>query len=229
MHLTCKNCQTVLAENAKYCSTCGQSTKSYRQPFIPFVKEALHEFLDIDGRMLLTLKTLVTKPGLASYEYDQGMRVKYTPALRFYLVVSVIFFLLFSSFQQVFTGQEGYSASSIDLYSKAMFVLFPLFALYVKAMYPGSYLVSNIVFSLHIHTVGYLVLILIGPLEVLETQHLEYLILQIPVLLYLLWFFLKAFKTMYQASWAVTAFKSLLVYLVYMATLGLVFDVVLPT
>ncbi|WP_286261333.1 DUF3667 domain-containing protein [Thalassotalea atypica] len=229
MQLNCRNCQTILTENAKYCSTCGQSTKSNRQPFIPFVKEAMHELLDIDGRLSLTLKTLFTKPGLASYEYDLGMQTKYTPPLRLYLVISVIFFLLFSSFQQVFTGQEGYSASSIDLYSKAMFVLFPLFALYVKAMYPSSYLVSNIVFSLHIHSVGYLVLILIGPLEVLERQHILFIALQAPLLLYLLWYFPKAFKTMYQASWLVTAFKSLLVYLVYMATLGLVFDVVLPT
>ncbi|MEW6983465.1 DUF3667 domain-containing protein [Colwelliaceae bacterium 6471] len=189
----------------------------------------MHELLDIDGRLSLTLKTLITKPGLASYEYDQGMRAKYTPSLRLYLVASVIFFLLFSSFQQVITGREGYSASSIDLYSKAMFVLFPLFALYIKAIYPSSYLVSNIVFSLHIHSVGYLVLILIGPLEALERQHPAYLALQAPLLLYLLWYFLKAFKTMYLASWLVTAFKSLLVYLAYMATLGLVFDVVLPT
>ena len=229
MHTTCKNCQTILTEDAKYCSTCGQSTKSHRQPFIPFVKEAMHELLEIDGRLLLTLRTLVTKPGLASYEYDQGMRAKYTPPLRLYLVISVIFFLLFSSFQQVFTGREGYSASSIDLYSKAMFVLFPLFALYVKAIYPGSYLLSNIIFSLHIHSVGYLVLILVGPLEVLERQHLAYLILQAPVLFYLLWYILQAFKTMYQASWLVTTCKSVLVCLVYMATLGLVFDVVLTT
>ena len=229
MHLTCKNCQTTLTDNAKYCTNCGQSTKSNRQPFIPFVKEAMHELLDIDGRLSLTLKTLSMKPGLASYEYDQGMRAKYTPPLRLYLVISVIFFLLFSSFQQAFTGQEGYSASSIDLYSKAMFVLFPLFALYVKAVYPSSYLVSNIVFSLHIHSVGYLVLILMGPLEVLERQNLGFLALQAPLLLYLIWYFLKAFKTMYQASWFITAFKSLIVYLVYMATLGIVFDVVLSS
>ncbi len=228
MHHNCKNCQTALLEKANYCPSCGQSTRNNRQPFIPFVKEAIHELLDIDGRLSLTLKTLITKPGLASYEYGQDMRAKYTPPLRLYLVVSVIFFLLFSSFQQVFTGHEDYSASSIDLYSKAMFLLFPLFALYIKAVYPSSYLVSNIVFSLHIHSVGYLALILIAPLEALERQHPAYLALQAPILLYFLWYFLKAFKTMYLASWLITALKSLLIYLAYMASLGLVFDVVLP-
>jgi len=229
MHSSCKNCQAPLTETANYCSNCGQNVKSKRQPFVPFVREAIHELLDIDGRLSLTLKTLIKKPGLASYEYDQGMRAKYTPPLRLYLVISVIFFLLFSSLQQAFTGQEGYSASSIDLYSKAMFVLFPLFALYVKALYPSSYFVSNIVFSLHIHSVGYLVLIIIGPLEILERQHIGFLALQAPLLLYLVWYFLKAFKTMYLASWPITVVKSFVIYLVYMATLGLVFDVILPT
>ncbi|TGD76237.1 DUF3667 domain-containing protein [Mangrovimicrobium sediminis] len=228
MHRTCKNCQTSLPTDANYCTKCGQSTKSTRQPFALFVKEALKELLDIDGRLSLTLKTLVTKPGLASYEYDQGMRAKYTPPLRLYLVISVIFFLLFSSFQQIFTGHTELSASSIDLYSRIMFVLFPMFALYIKVIYPGSYLVSNIVFSLHLHSVGYLILILIGPLEALERQHLTYLALQIPVLIYLLWYLLQAFKTMYRASWSVTAWKAALIFVIYMATLGLAFDVILP-
>lgn len=227
MELSCRNCHAKLAEDTKFCPHCGQSIKSLRQPLIPFIRESVHELLDIDGRLSRTLKTLFTKPGLASYEYDQGMRAKYTPPLRLYLVVSVIFFLLFSTFQQFFIVAEDYSASSLDLYSKAMFILFPLFALYVKALYPSSYMVSNIVFSLHVHTMSYLVLILMGPLEVLGQKHTVFLILQAPILVYALWYFIKAFKTMYQASWRVTILKSGIIYLVYMATMGVMFDVVL--
>lgn len=227
MEFNCKNCQTTLVEGSKFCPHCGQSIKSIRQPLIPFIRESVHELLDIDGRLSRTLKTLFTKPGLASYEYDQGMRAKYTPPLRLYLVVSVIFFLLFSTFQQFFIVTEDYSASSLDLYSKAMFILFPLFAFYVKALYPSSYMVGNIVFSLHIHTMSYFVLILMGPLEVLEQKHTAFLILQAPILVYALWYFIKAFKTMYQASWWVTILKSGVIYLVYMASMGVMFDVVL--
>jgi hypothetical protein len=227
MEHSCSNCKTPLPENAKFCPNCGQGTKSHRQAFVPFVKEAIHELLDIDGRLSLTLKTLISKPGLASYDYDQGMRAKYTPPLRLYLVISVIFFLVFSSFHQVFSGKEAYASNAIDLYSKAMFVLFPLFALYVKGFYRDSYLVSNIVFSLHIHTAGYLVLMLIGPLEALEQHHIAFLLLQGPPALYFLWYFLLAFKTMYRQTWPITIIKAVVVYIVYMATLGLVFDVVL--
>lgn len=229
MTITCSNCKTDLSDDAKYCSHCGQSTKSFRQPFVPFVKESLHELLDIDGRLSRTLKVLVSKPGLASYEFDQGMRAKYTPALRLYLVISVIFFLVFSSFHQAFTGTDSFSNSTIDLYSKAMFALFPLFAVYVKLLFQESYFVTNLVFSLHIHSVGYLVLMLIAPLERLESVHQIFMFLQIPPALYFLWYFITAFKTMYRQSWPRTLLKSALMYLIYMGTLGIMFDVVLAS
>jgi hypothetical protein len=66
-----------------------------------------------------------------------------------------------------------------------------------------------------------------GPFEVLEQKHSVFLILQAPILLYALWYFIKAFKTMYQGSWWVTILKSGTIYLVYMASMGVMFDVVL--
>jgi hypothetical protein len=227
MKFKCKNCQAILGENSHFCPLCGQSTKSTRQPLIPFIKEAVHELLDIDGRLSRTLKTLLIKPGLASHEYDQGMRAKYTPPLRLYLVVSLIFFLLFSTFQNFFLDSKDDSSSSIDLYSKAMFILFPLFAFYMKAFYPHSYMVSNIVFSLHIHTVSYLALIIMGPFEILDEQYPWLIMIQAPILLYFIWYFVMAVKTMYQASWPITILKSSALYLVYIASMGLMFDVIL--
>lgn len=227
MSLECSNCQHPIPDNANYCPHCGQSTASLKRAFFPFLKQSLHELLDVDGRLALTLKTLITKPGLASYEFDQGMRVKYTPALRLYLVVSVIFFLLFATFHHHYTGQVRYSNSVLELYSRAMFVLFPMFAVYVKLFYRNSYLISNIVFSLHIHTAGYLVLMMIGPFEAMESQHMVFLLLQAPPALYFCWYLLMAFKTMYRQSWPVTIIKTIAIYMLYMGTLGITFDVVL--
>jgi hypothetical protein len=68
---------------------------------------------------------------------------------------------------------------------------------------------------------------LVGPLEAIEGNHIGFLILQFPLVLYLAWYFIQALKTMYQETWLLTVCKASLVYLVYMATLGLVFDVVL--
>ena len=44
-----------------------------------------------------------------------------------YLVVSVIFFLLFANFQQFGGGGENQPETATELYSKAMFILFPMF------------------------------------------------------------------------------------------------------
>lgn len=227
MSITCANCQAELPEDAKYCSDCGQSTKSTRLPFFPFIRDSFHELLDIDGRLSLTLKTLLSKPGHAAYEFEQGKRNKYTPPLRLYLVISVIFFLIFANFQHVYTGAEQHSESATTLYSRAMFVLFPMFALYLKAFYWNSYYLPNLVFSMHIHSVGYLVLMIISPLEALEDKGIVFLLLQVPPSLYFLWYFVQSFKTMFQESWPITIIKTTGVYVVYMGTLGLVFDVVL--
>ncbi len=227
MDLSCANCQHALPEDAKFCPNCGQSTKSLRQPFFPFVRDSVHELLDIDGRLWLTLKTLLLKPGLAAYEFDQGKRDKYSPPLRLYLVISLLFFLLFSSFHHLFVNDAAQSESVTNLYSKAMFVLFPIFAFYVKCFFRNSYYLSNLVFSMHIHSTVYIVLAFTIPLESMEKQGLAFQVLQLPPFLYLVWYFARAFKTMYRQSWPETIAKFVAIYLLYMASLGVVFDIVL--
>lgn len=82
---------------------------------------------------------------------------------------------------------------------------------------------------MHLHTVVYLVLMLIGPLEVIERHHQVFVYLQAVPALYLLWYFLMAFKTMFAQSWLITMVKTVGVYFIYMATLGIVFDVLLAS
>lgn len=223
----CANCQSSLMENAKFCAECGQSVKSIDKPFLAFAKDSLHELLDIDGRLWLTLKTLFIKPGLASFEFSQGKRNKYTPPLRLYLVFSLIFFLVLASFQHIYGDGGARNESTTELYSRVMFVLFPIFAAYVGVLFRQSYFLSNLVFSMHIHSMAYVALLVTGPLEALEDRHILFLVLQAVPAGYFLWYVFKAFKTMYQESWLATIVKTCAIYFVYMMTLGLVFDVVL--
>ena len=183
----CKSCQAELTLNAKFCAQCGQDTKDYHQPLPQFLRDSLHELLDIDGRLWLTIRTLLLKPGVASLEFAQGMRTKYTPPLRLYLVISVLFLLAFSSFQHVYSGEDIAADSTTDKYSRAMFVLFPLFAFYVKCFFWNSYYMSNLVFSMHLHSIGYLAQLLIGPFESLERHHSRFLAIQAIPLLFLVW------------------------------------------
>lgn len=229
MEKKCSNCLAPLAEDANFCHKCGQSIRPLNQPLSNFIKESFHELLDIDGRFSLTFKTLLCRPGLAAKEFSEGKRAKYTPPLRLYLIVSLVFFLVFASFQHVYTSGNVVSDSVSSLYSRAMFVLFPVFAFYVTVAFQKVYYLSALVFSMHIHSVVYLTLLILGPLESIEMQSAIFYVLQAPPALYLVWHVFSAFKTMFAKSWMQTLIRSSLVLIVYMATLGIVFDVLLTS
>jgi Protein of unknown function (DUF3667) len=223
----CLNCNATLTQDAKFCSNCGQSTTPSGKPFLSFIGQSIHELLEIDGRLALTLKTLLFKPGLASYEISRGKRVKYTPAMRVYLVSSLLFFVVFASFQNIYTADTGQHSSTVEIYSRTMFLLFPLYALFINCFYRKTYYLSNLVFSMHIHSIFYLVLMIIGPLESIESKSKYLVIVQLIPAIYAVWYLVTAFKVMYRESWLKTIFKVMGVYFIYMATLGVVFDYIL--
>ena len=89
----CKNCNSKLV--GLYCSECGQKNSQLLS-----IKEILKEFTDnvfsFDTRFFITLKYLITKPGLLTTEYWLGRRTKYLPPLRLYLVMSLMYFFISS-------------------------------------------------------------------------------------------------------------------------------------
>ncbi|MCG8412708.1 MAG: DUF3667 domain-containing protein [Pseudomonadales bacterium] len=90
----CKNCSQPL--EAEFCGFCGQQEKEVRRPVIYFLQELLRVVFELDGRAYKTVFTLLTRPGFLTREYFAGRRVKYTPPLRLFLVVSIGFFLIVS-------------------------------------------------------------------------------------------------------------------------------------
>lgn len=90
----CLNCGTVIDSN--FCPECGQKNKAYHLSMKDFFSDFLEELLDVDSRVLRSVKMLFTKPGFLSSEYVEGHRVKYLPPVRIYLVASVLFFLSLS-------------------------------------------------------------------------------------------------------------------------------------
>ena len=225
--MNCKNCQIKLHDNAHFCSKCGQNATSLNKPFLVVSKDMLHELLDIDGRLWLTFRTMLTKPGQLTHEFNLGKRVKYTPPLRLYLAISILFFIIFSSLYQVYVPDRPLTDSMMNYYSKAMFILFPAFALIVQLFFRQSFYIGNLVFSMHLHCIVYLMLMIIAPLEALEQSHLVFLLLQVPPTLYLGWYIYTAFKIVYQQNWWQTLVKVSLIYLIYTALLGIAFDVVM--
>ena len=90
----CLNCGTQL--NSNFCPQCGQKNRSYHISLKDFFADFMEELLDVDSRVLRSLKLLFSKPGFLTTEYVKGRRINYLPPVRIYLVASVVFFLALS-------------------------------------------------------------------------------------------------------------------------------------
>lgn len=88
----CPNCEFPV--NGKFCSNCGQSTKSFQRPFWTVVSESLGDALSVDNRLIHTLVPLFLKPGYLTREFMRGRRARYTPPFRLYLFLTFFAFLL---------------------------------------------------------------------------------------------------------------------------------------
>ncbi|PXX95690.1 hypothetical protein DF185_21575 [Marinifilum breve] len=88
----CPNCEFPV--NGKFCSNCGQSTKSFQRPFWTVVSESVGDALSVDNRLIHTLIPLFLKPGYLTREFMRGRRARYTPPFRLYLFLTFFAFLL---------------------------------------------------------------------------------------------------------------------------------------
>ncbi len=218
---TCTNCNQQLLPKSYYCPNCGQSITQFQRPIKSILTEMLHESLDIDGRLSLSLKTLFLKPGFLTLEYCNGKRQKYTPPLRMYLVISIIFFLLLS-FLSMNDGEiNGNLFLHPEYYPKLMFVLLPAYALLLQVFFRGTFYISNLIFSIHIHCMSYLAFMIMFPLEAYEYIHPIFIAIQIPIFFYLIVYTALAMKNYYVQSWQKIIVKLIAISLSYIALLTL--------
>ncbi|MBK9108815.1 MAG: DUF3667 domain-containing protein [Saprospiraceae bacterium] len=90
----CSNCQYLFDQGENFCPNCGQENHHPNQPIRHYIAELIETLLHLDSKFFLTLKALLTKPGLATKEYNQNKRARFMPPIRLYVFISFIFFLL---------------------------------------------------------------------------------------------------------------------------------------
>lgn len=90
----CLNCKAAL--QGPYCASCGQRAVRLDVSLRELAHEGLHEFVHLDGRIVSTLRLLLTRPGRLTAEMLAGRRQRYVSPIRLYLVCSVIFFAVMS-------------------------------------------------------------------------------------------------------------------------------------
>ena len=166
----CANCGS--ARTGNYCATCGQKALPVNPPVKYFLSEAAHELLNFDGKILRSMRLLITRPGFLTKEIFAGRRASYVSPIRLYLVFSVIAFALGAALPDgmniQYTPAPGETASpevqaqlerTVDAVNatldawvpRAMFVLVPLLAAFVMLVRQGSGLnyPQHLYFALH--------------------------------------------------------------------------------
>lgn len=92
---TCLNCGTTLTES--FCAHCGQREHEIKRPVAGLLKELFRAIFELDGRAYRTVFVLFCKPAYLSREYIEGRRASFTPPLRLFLILSIIFFFMISA------------------------------------------------------------------------------------------------------------------------------------
>jgi len=88
----CANCNTSLV--GPYCALCGQPTDVHRHGIWRLLHEGLENFINFDSRIMRTFGALLFMPGELAVAFREARTQRYVPALRLYLFVSLIFFVL---------------------------------------------------------------------------------------------------------------------------------------
>jgi len=217
---SCANCRNALPGQATYCPVCGQSVKEITRPWRDAIRELLTELLDFDGRMLVSLRLLLTRPGFLSYEYIHGRRVSYTSPIRMYLVISLVFFFILPLILPEVTVTSPSHEVSVDLLSQAMFLLLPVFALLLKIFYRQTFYLAHLVFAVHLFSAMFIVFAAMMSIESAADRYVAVILLQVVLLIYVIVYFIIALRTSYQESWLKSGLKFLALLLIFLPFLG---------
>lgn len=90
----CLNCAHPLDKSDIYCPHCSQLNSKKQLSVKDFLAEFVGSILVYDSRLRHTLRDLLFRPGRITLNYVQGQRLKYANPFRFFLSVSIIYFLL---------------------------------------------------------------------------------------------------------------------------------------
>jgi hypothetical protein len=230
----CANCGVALG--GRYCSACGQRASPPRPTLHDLFHEAFHEFAHVDGKIFRTAKLLLFAPGRLTREFLDGRRTAFVTPIRLYLLCSLLFFgtvhylpfhPLHVSVDQGSPARMQEGAARINrnpellahtlsaAVPKALFLLMPLFALSVFALYrrrEPTY-VPHLYFAVHFHAFACVLLSLVAVMVAANT-----LWLTVPglMLFFLLLPYLGAsLRTVYDDRSRARPFKALAIWAVY--------------
>jgi len=90
----CLNCSQPLDLSDVYCPYCSQLNTTKQLSLKDFFSEFFNSIVSYDSRLRYTIADLLFRPGTITKKYVEGKRLKYANPFRFFLSVSIIYFLL---------------------------------------------------------------------------------------------------------------------------------------
>lgn len=220
----CSNCTASLPDGARFCPACGQSTLVFVRPWTDAFREIVSELFDLDGRMLVSFRLLMTRPGQLPDEYNRGRRVAHTSPLRMYLLISLLFFfvlpMILPEVPVAALVPDSSHDFSVELYSKGMFLLLPVYALLLKWFYRQSYYLEHLVFATYLFSAMFIVFALMLSIEVAADRYFLVMLLQVILLLYMAAYFVISLRVCYRETWPKTSLKAFGLLAIFLPLLG---------
>lgn len=90
----CLNCGHFLDVSDRYCPRCGQLNSTKKLSLYDYLTEFFLSIFVYDSKTRFTINDLLFHPGSVSMNYLQGKRQRYANPFKFFLSVSIIYFLL---------------------------------------------------------------------------------------------------------------------------------------
>lgn len=95
--MNCKNCQTKLEGEKKFCTNCGAKIINHRLNFKIITQEFFSTFISWDNKFLKTLIHLFTKPQLVANGYLDGIRKRYMQPFA-YMILALTLYSIYMYF-----------------------------------------------------------------------------------------------------------------------------------
>ncbi|PCJ83243.1 MAG: hypothetical protein COA57_11690 [Flavobacteriales bacterium] len=89
----CTNCNTEL--KSAFCHECGEKVMDEKdRSFKALVGQFIDALTSADGKLLKSIRYLITKPGFLTEQFIQGKRKSYTKPINLFLLINLLYFIL---------------------------------------------------------------------------------------------------------------------------------------
>ena len=112
--IECQNCGQPLDLSDVYCPYCSQLNTTKPISLKDFITEFLGSIISYDSRFRHTINDLLFYPGRITKRYINGQRQRYANPFRFFLSVSIVYFLLNSLIMNLSSNGENSLVSIND-------------------------------------------------------------------------------------------------------------------